>query len=28
MIGGLFLNTLSFIVTNQHVTVNNTSHVY
>lgn len=27
MIGGLFLNTLSFIVTNQHVTVNNTPHV-
>ncbi|ACT10888.1 non-structural protein 3c [Feline coronavirus UU4] len=27
MIGGLFLNTLSFIVTNQHVVVNNTSHV-
>nr|AIL54143.1 3c [Feline coronavirus] len=27
MIGGLFLNTLSFIVTNQHVTVNNISHV-
>nr|BBE15253.1 truncated non-structural protein 3c [Feline coronavirus] len=27
MIGGLFLNTLSFIVTNQHVVVNNTPHV-
>nr|AEY69248.1 non-structural protein 3c [Feline coronavirus] len=27
MIGGLFLNTLSFIVTNQHVIVNNTPHV-
>nr|AIL54146.1 3c [Feline coronavirus] len=27
MIGGLFLNTLGFIVTNQHVTVNNISHV-
>nr|BBE15225.1 truncated non-structural protein 3c [Feline coronavirus] len=26
MIGGLFLNTLSFIVTNQHVIVNNTPH--
>nr|AIL54220.1 3c [Feline coronavirus] len=27
MIGGLFLNTLSFIVTTQHVIVNNTPHV-
>nr|BBE15214.1 truncated non-structural protein 3c [Feline coronavirus] len=27
MIGGLFLNTLSFIVTNQHVIVNSTPHV-
>nr|AIN55852.1 accessory protein 3c [Feline coronavirus] len=27
MIGGLFLNTLSFIVTNQHVVANNTPHV-
>nr|QNF22718.1 accessory protein 3c [Feline coronavirus] len=27
MIGGLFLNTLSFIVTNQHVIVDNTPHV-
>lgn len=27
MIGGLFLNTLSFIVTNQHVIANNTPHV-
>nr|UBX89766.1 ORF3c protein [Feline coronavirus] len=27
MIGGLFLNTLSFIVTNKHVIVNNTPHV-
>nr|QVX24247.1 truncated accessory 3c protein [Feline coronavirus] len=27
MIGGLFLNTLSFIVTNQLVSVNNTPHV-
>nr|QVX24254.1 truncated accessory 3c protein [Feline coronavirus] len=27
MIGGLFLNTLSFIATNQHVVVNNTPHV-
>nr|AAR88615.1 non-structural protein 3c [Canine coronavirus] len=28
MIGGLFLNTLSFIITSQHVIVNNTANVH